>query len=139
MAWFNKDNEDGQTKRQALMLALLVVSLSIVAWRLWAAGEDPTQLRVRETYYFTCVEEDCAHEWQADLQHVSAHFGGGQPSSLYPVICVECERRSAFMNERCPWCDEPFIPRHRLEGGLPKEVICPHCGKDTYKWKAGGD
>ncbi len=133
---FASDDESAPGRRRAVMVGIIAVCLSVVVWRLWAGRTDLTQVQVPQEYYFTCVEADCAHAWQTDLANVSSFFGGGQPSSLYPIHCTKCERRSAFMNQRCPWCDKPYIPKHRLEGGMPSEDICPHCGKDTFAWSA---
>jgi hypothetical protein len=119
----------------ALVAAALLVAIGLAAWQL-APREDPTVVKLPTEYPFRCTE--CGHEWSADRNSVTGYFGGGLPSQLRPVDCPSCGRKNAaFLMARCPWCGKYHIHAHALKRGAdrPKEDICPHCGKDTMKWR----
>ena len=119
----------------ALLAGVLVVAVVSIAWQL-TPGEDPTVVKMPDAYHFRCPR--CEHRWSADFAEVTRYFGGGQPTALSPVDCPSCgEKKAAFLMARCPWCGKHYIHRHLLEptSGRPGTDICPHCKKDTMKWR----
>lgn len=113
---------------------VLVVSVAAIAWQL-APREDPTVVKVPDEYHFRCTR--CGRAWTTDARGAIEVFGG-QPTTMRPANCPHCgEKRCAYLLARCPWCGGHYIHPHLLTDPdkRPSSESCPHCGKDTMKWR----
>jgi len=117
------------------VLAAAAVVMAAVGMFGDAVGEDPTVVKLPEKFHFRCTA--CDHSWTSPQADTPKHFGGGLPTTLRPVVCPKCGKRTAYMLAQCPFCKKHYIHKHLLDGstGRAGKDICPHCGKDTFTWK----
>lgn len=125
------------SKALVLGLALLVMA---VWWTYHAQQSRDQRITVTapDSFDFQCAS--CDHVWTSDTLTAASYYRGGFPSETMPIACTSCEKRQAFLVTKCPYCHEGWLPAYVVDHTkTPNQLICPHCGKDSLKWRRQTD
>ena len=124
---------DSKTLKLALAVTLMLTGVGVFIWRSLDHGQSHVITPPKE-FFFHCTT--CKAEWETDALEAAELFGT-LPNYTNAIDCPKCQaEKSAFAMTPCTWCGEHYLPDYlKPDGAHNTEVdICPHCGKDTFKW-----